>query len=226
MKTATEHKTTPATGRGAHMRAPLERPAINGHWDSFIKAMQVILPVTALILGAITMLWPFLNDQEVSFTLSTDDVAKGDSSVRMTNMQYVGTDAIDRLFTVKAASGFQDNPNAPRIRLSDIQAEMLLEGAGPATVSARTGIYRAEESTLSLVGGVHLVTGNGYTLDMAGAEVDLKSHVATGQGTVKGVAKLGTLEAGRVRILVDDEEGIFDGGVRLHITPKKPKEDG
>lgn len=207
--------------RGGHLRAPKARPTVHGRWDMFIRTMQFLLPVSAVILGAVTMLWPFLNDNEVSFTLSTDDVAQGDSSVHMTNMRYVGTDAIDRLFTVTAASGFQDNPNTPRVKLSDIQAEMLLEEAGPATVTARTGIYRAEENFLSLVGGVHLVTGNGYTLDMAGAEIDLKAHTATGQGTVKGNAELGTLEAGRVKILVDEREGIFDGGVRIHITPKR-----
>ncbi len=223
---ADSNKNIPDSIRGEHLRAPLGRPAIYGRWDIFIKSMQILLPITAIILGAVTMLWPFLNDNEVSFTLSTDDVAQGDSSVHMTNMRYVGTDAVDRLFSVEAASGFQDNPSAPRIKLSDIKAEMLLEEAGPATVSARTGIYRAAESSLSLVGGVHLVTGNGYTLDMAGAEVDLKGHIATGQGTVKGTSNLGTLEAGRVKIIVDEEEGIFDGGVKLHITPQQPKKDG
>lgn len=216
----------PDTKRGAHLRAPLTRPPVHGGWDIFIKLMQSILPVAALILGAITMLWPFLNDNEVSFTLSTDDVAQGDSSVHMTNMRYVGTDAIDRLFTLEAKSGFQDNPNAPRIKLSDITAEMVLEEAGPAVVTARTGIYRVEENSLSLVGGVNLVTGNGYTLEMAGAEVDLKKHEATGQGTVKGASDLGTLEAGRVKILVDEREGIFDGGVHLHITPKQSGDKG
>lgn len=219
-------KDNPDRPRGGHLRARIQRPAIYGHWDVFIKAMQIILPITALVLGVVTMLWPFLNDNEVSFTLSTDDVAQGESSVHMTNMRYVGTDAVNRLFSVEAASGFQDNPNAPRIKLSDIKAEMLLDEAGPATVNARTGIYRAAESTLSLVGGVHLNTGNGYRLDMAGAEVDLKGHIATGQGAIKGSSHLGTLEAGRMKIIVDDEEGIFDGGVRLHITPNQRANKG
>ena len=224
MSTAT-HK-NPSKRQGGHLRAGMTRPATHGPWDTFIKAMQIILPIAALVLGVVTMLWPFLNDNEVSFTLSTDDVAQGDSSVHMTNMRYTGTDAVDRLFSVEAASGFQDNPNAPRIKLSDIKAEMLLEEAGPATVNARTGIYRAAESTLSLVGGVHLNTGNGYTLDMAGAEIDLKSHIATGQGSIKGASRLGTMEASRMTLIVDDEEGIFEGGVRLHITPRKQDNQG
>ncbi|MBV1900810.1 MAG: hypothetical protein KUG56_03965 [Kordiimonadaceae bacterium] len=191
------------------------RPALYGTWDKFIKAMQITLPITAVILGTVTMLWPFLNDNEVSFTLSTDDVAEGNSSVRMTNMRYVGTDAVNRLFEVEAASGFQDHPSAPRIKLSDIRASMKLDEAGPATVVARTGIYRTKESILSLLGGVELKTGNGYILSMAGAEIDLKNHLVNGQGTVKGVAELGTLEASKFAIIVDEEEAVFDGGVHL-----------
>ncbi len=201
---------------------PMHREATSPFWDVFIRFMQLTLPITAIILGSITILWPYLNNDEVSFNLSTEDVAKGDSTVRMTKMRYVGTDAVNKLFSVEAASGHQDSPSEPKISLSDIKAEMSLEGTGPATVSARSGIYRTKESTLSLVGGVHIVTGNGFTLDMAGAEVDLKTHVATGQGSVTGQSTLGTLEAARMKILADDREGVFEGGVKLRIVPQRP----
>jgi lipopolysaccharide export system protein LptC len=191
-------------------------------WDSFIRLMRVFLPIGAVILGLITILWPYLDDREVAFTLSTDDVAKGESSVHMTNMRYVGTNADNRIFKVRAASGFQDSPNAPRVKLSDIRAEMEIEGAGLATVTARTGIYRLEQSTLSLVGGVHMITSSGYALDMAGAEVNLKTHMATGQGSITGRSRLGSLAAARVTINADEEEGIFEGGVKLRIMPRKP----
>ncbi|MFC3053751.1 LPS export ABC transporter periplasmic protein LptC [Kordiimonas pumila] len=193
------------------------------NWDRFIVLMQVILPLAALVLGTITVLWPFLNDQEVSFTLSTEDVAQGDTAVHMTNLHYVGTDAINRLFHVEAATGLQENPSSPRVRLNDIRAEMALDETGPAKVQARTGIYRTKENTLSLVGGVHFNTGSGYKLDMAGAEIDLKKHIATGQGAIQGSSKLGTLEANRIVIYADTEEAVFEGGIKLHIEPKRPE---
>lgn len=191
-------------------------------WDAFIRFMRLVLPVGAIILGVITVLWPYIEDKEVSFTLSTDDVAKGDSSIRMMNMHYVGTDAVDRLFHIEAASGLQDSPSAPRITLNDIRAEMALDDTGPATVTAQTGIYRVDDATLSLVGGVQMITGNGYALDMAGAEVNLRDHIAVGQGQITGRAKLGTLAASQVTIFADEEEGIFEGGVKLRIIPQRP----
>lgn len=197
--------------------------AKEARWDTFIHIMRYFLPVAAAIIGSITMLWPFLNDNEVSFNLSTDDVTKGDTSIHMTNMHYVGTDKVDRLFHVQAATGLQDSPASPRVKLTNIRAEMALDESGTARVEARTGIYRTRESTLSLVGGVKLVTGNGYALEMAGAEIDLKDHTATGQGAIKGVAKLGHMEANRVTIFADREEAIFEGGIKIHIEPKRPE---
>ena len=204
----------PATTNGGRM-----------NWDGFIRLMQVFLPISALILGTITIGWPFLNDAEVSFTLSKDDVARSDGVIRMTNMNYVGTDSKDRLFRIHANSGEQDNPKAPRVRLTDIHAEMELEEGQLATVDARTGILRTKNNSLSLIGGVNLKTGNGYQLQMAGAEIDLRARAATGQGEVTGRSELGLLKAARMSLNVKEKEAVFEGGVSLHIVPKRPSSE-
>jgi len=223
--TTTQHFSSEKRARDAARLAllPLALHKTSPIWDTFIRIMRVFLPVGALLLAVITVLWPYLDNREVAFTLSTDDVAKGESSIKMTNMHYVGTDAVNRLFHIQAASGLQDSPHAPRLKLSDIRAEMAIDETGIATVTARTGIYRIKQATLSLVGGVHLRTGNGYALDMAGAEVDLKNHIANGQGSITGRSRLGALAASRMVIYADKEEGIFDGGVKLRIIPNPPK---
>lgn len=221
--TTKDHFNSEKSAREEARRAllPVVRQKTSPMWDGYIRVMRILLPICATVLALITILWPYLDDQEVAFTLSSDDVSKGESSIRMTNLKYVGTDAVNRLFHVQASSGLQDSPSAPRIRLSDIRAEMAIDDTGPAMVTARTGIYRVSDSTLSLVGGVHMVTGNGYSLDMAGAEVDLKNHIATGQGSITGRSRLGSFAATKVVIYADKEEGIFDGGVKLRVVPKR-----
>lgn len=220
-----DHYHSPERAREVAIEAlkPTETKRAPLHWDGFIRFMQICLPVSALILGSITVSWPFLNDAEVSFTLSKDDVARSDGVIRMTNLNYVGTDAKDRLFRIHATSGEQDNPNAPRVRLTDIHAEMELAEGQQAKVDARRGIYRTRNNSLSLVGGVNLETGNGYYLEMAGAEIDLRARAATGQGDIKGRADLGTLEAARMSLNVREKEAIFEGGVSLHIVPQRPQ---
>ncbi len=205
---------------------PMKIVPVGRYWDRFIIAMRLILPVCALVLGALTVLWPFINETEVSFTLSREEVAKTSSVVHMTNLRYVGTDAGNRLFRVEASAGQQEDANAPKIRLSDIRAQMELQPDLPAFVHARTGIYRMKESTLELIGGVSVRSASGYELEMDGAEVDLKAHTAKGTGKVRGASELGQLEAGSMEVLIDTHEGVFEDGVRLHLVPRRPTQDG
>lgn len=191
-------------------------------WDAFVRLMRWMLPAGALVLGSITIGWPFLNDTEVSFNLSKEEVAPSDGKVRMTGLSYVGTDAVDRLFRVEAASGLQDDPGTPRIMLNDIRAEMNLSENLLATVRAAEGLYRMEESNLSLTGGIEIVADNGLSLKMDTAAVDLKTHIATGSGNIVGRAKLGMLEAREMTLDVNNSEGSFTGGVHMRITPKRP----
>ena len=226
MPTTPEHfdsKTSAQQGARAALR-PTRSKGMSPNWDGFVRLMRVILPISAAVLAVITILWPYLDDTEVSFTLSTDEVAQGDTMMSMVNMHYVGTDTNDRLFHVEAATGLRDGPDAPNARLTDIKAQMMLETTGPATVTARTGLYNFRESSLVLVGGVHMVWGDDYMFDMAGAEVDLKNHTANGQGSITGSSKLGTFKASQLFIDADKEIAIFEGGVSMHIIPKRPTE--
>lgn len=203
-------------------------PRESGHlrnnriWERFIAVLRPLLPVVTIVLAVYLVLGPLLSEQEVSFNLSRDEVEPSDGKVRMVGLAYVGSDDQNRLFRVEADNGLQDDPGTPRISLDGIRAEMELEPEVRATVTAQSGIYRTEENSLSLIGGVELVTGNGYSLQMAGAEVDLKTKVAVGQGRVRGRSPMGTLEAGRVELNVTDERGVFTGGVKMRITPVRP----
>lgn len=217
---------TTARERARAALGPMKIVPVGRHWDSFIIVMRLVLPICALVLGSVTILWPFINETEVSFTLSREEVAKTSSVVHMTNLRYVGTDTGNRLFRIEASAGQQEDANAPIIRLSDIRARMELQPDLPAFVHARTGIYRMKESTLELIGGVSVRSAAGYQLEMDGAEVDLKAHTAKGTGKIKGASELGQLEAGSMEVLIDTHEGVFEGGVRLHLVPRRPAQDG
>ena len=108
------------------------------NWDGFVSFMRRGLPVAAAMLAVLTIGWPLLNDTEVSFTLSKEEVEKSDGIIRMTNLSYTGTDAIDRKFTVTAATGMQDDPTVPRVKLSDIRATMDVQDDVTASITSET----------------------------------------------------------------------------------------
>jgi len=190
-------------------------------WSSVIGFLRVALPLAALGLGAVTLAWPFLNTTEVAFTLAKDEVAEGDGRVLLKNLRYVGTDAQNRRFRIAAREGEQSNPDARRVVLRGIDADITLEPETPLAATANQGVYRIDDGTLVLGGDV-TITSRAYQLTMGGAEVNLKSKIADGDGDIRGDGPLGTLSADRMRVDVDQQVGSFEGNVRLYITPARP----
>ncbi len=192
-------------------------------WNSFVVVMRVILPAIAIIFAISALSWPFLQQQEVSFTLSRDEVAKSDGVVLMQNLVYVGTLDNMQVFRLEAEEGLQDSPAAPRIKLTAIKASMELPEGVRVSFQAGQGLYETKEEILSIAEKVTLQTTNGYQLSMNGAVVNIKEQTAVGKGPIIGITPVGSLTAGRVDILADDQEATFSGGVTLKINPKKIK---
>lgn len=195
-----------------------------GQWDRFVLFMRLAMPGLAVVLIAVTLLWPLLNDTEVSFTLSQEKVAKSDDQILMQNLVYVGTLNADRVFRLEAAEGRQNSPTTPRIALTDIRARMDIEDGVEAHVSAGQGVFHTQDDVLRVAETVTIETSNGYSLTMTGADVHLKEQRAVGYGPVNGTTPMGRLSAGRVEIIVKEAEGVFDGGVTLHIVPRRIRE--
>lgn len=184
------------------------------------------LPITAVFLSIISFGWPLLSKTEVSFTLSKDQVTESDGRVLMKDLRFTGVDKKDRMFTVNARQGEQEDPAAKRVRLTDIDAEIDLENDEALTLSARSGLYRLEEEQLSLTGDVTLSSNGGLDLSMGGVEIDLKSRTAQGEGNVIGRGSLGSIRSDRMAVDLLESTGLFTGRVRLHITPKAPNPSG
>ena len=192
-------------------------------WSSFVVVMRAILPAIAIIFAISALSWPFLQQQEVSFTLSREEVAKSDGVVLMQNLVYVGTLDNMQVFRLEAEEGLQDSPAAPRIKLTTIKASMELPEGVRVFFQAGQGVYETKEEILSIAETVTLTTTNGYQLSMNGAVVNIKEQTAVGKGPIIGITPVGSLTAGRVDISADDQEATFSGGVKMRIEPRKIK---
>lgn len=212
---------TEAQRRAKDALSPRPPAPISLRWIGAVKLIRWVFPVLAIIFALSTLVWPFLNTTEVAFTLSKDEVAQGDGEVRMTNLHFVGTDTDDRRYDIWAREGGQKNPSARRITLRDITLETTVSADQPLTAEASSGLYRVEDSTLLLAGGVKIGAAE-FDLTMAGVEIDLKTKIAVGEGNVQGDGTLGSLTADRMILNIEDRIGSFEGGVRMHIIPKRP----
>lgn len=220
-----EHFSSEELARSQARAALLPKPqAANGRgWSSFVVVMRRTLPAIAIIFGISALFWPFLQKQEVSFTLSREEVAKSDGVVMMQNLVYVGTLDNMQIFRLEAKEGVQDSPAAPRIKLTAIKASMELPQGIKVSFQAGQGMYETKSEILSIAETVTLTTTNGYQLSMNGAVINIKEQTAVGNGPIIGITPVGSLTAGHVEILADDQEAKFSGGVKLRIKPKKIK---
>ena len=188
-------------------------------YDRYVLAMRLFLTVLAATLLAILGLWPAFQDDEVSFTLSYEDVAASDDQIRMINPRYVGKDAFDRVFTIAAASGLQDSPDDPRIRLEKISASLDLEENVQMMATSRSGTYFVDQGYLELGGDVVLETTDGYRFTGGTARFDLTRHTASSEQEIAGYGPLGHFQAGSFQIQIDEKRVIFEGGVRMQLDP-------
>lgn len=187
------------------------------YWSRFI------LPGITIIFAGISLIWPFLKDAEVSFTLSKDQSTASDGRVLMTNLRYTGVDRNDRLFLMTAREGEQQDPAANRILLTGIDATIDIGDNKQATLGARSGLYRIPDDELSLTGDVRLASGKDFSINMAGAEIDLAAKTVYGQGSVTGTLEIGRFSADEVQFFLTEKRGVLAGRVSFQITPKKQK---
>lgn len=199
---------------------PRQIGSVSSRWDNLVSVLRLVLPASAGLLASAMLIWPFLSSTEASFTLSQDEVADGDGRVRMTNLEYVGTDSKDRLFTIRASEGEQIDPSDEVVSLTEIGADMALSSKMPLSVVADTGFYRLRNESLELA-QVILTIGPDYRLDMRSARIDLKARTVTGDADIVGLSPLGRISADQLSVKVDDRIGTFKGRVRMQITPRR-----
>lgn len=188
-------------------------------YDTYVRLMRIVLTVSALVLSFLIILWPSLNEEEVSFTLSYEDVNTSNEQIKMINPRYVGTDLADRVFSIEAEEGIQENPDIPRIRLTNIKAEMDLDDGVKFDAVSETGIYMLKENLLELLGKVKMRTTDGYIFDGSQAKFDLNTKIATSEKPIQGIGPIGSFTAQGFEINVDEQKAIFKNGVQLRIYP-------
>lgn len=197
------------------------RPAVRRErrYRTYVRVMRLLLSTVVITLAASILLWPLLNEEDASFTLSYEEVSKGDDQIRMVNPRYVGVDSNGRPFEVRAAEGVQDSPDDPRILLTQIFAGLDLENELVVEARSDQGIFRFERNLLELTGEVRIRTSDGYYFEGGVASFDIENRRAWSDERISGGGPLGIFEAGRFEFVIDEHKALFEGGVSMKIDP-------
>ncbi len=190
-----------------------------GGWDRFVGLMKLALPIAALAILLISLIWPLMARQEFSFILSKDSVEAARERLRMERAVYRGEDSRGQPFVITAASAVQKSSDTPIVELRDISAELRTTD-GPARADARVGRYDMERDRIDIVGPVELESASGYRLQTRDVSVDLNTRQVASQGAVTGRMPLGSFQAGRLHADVSGRTVVLDRGASLHIVQR------
>lgn len=215
--------------------------------DKLIGTLKIALPSAVGVIGAIFLMLPLAEQQEVSFILDKKDVGRAEERMKIEAARYSGTDNEGKPFVLVADRAVQQTSDVPVVDISGIRARLGLE-QGPATIQALKGRYNLDQQQVAVSGPVRVSGPEGEQLVTRDVLIDLKSRQvrSTGQiggqmpvgsfnadsmnadlgtrqvglnGGVSGRLKLGTFTAARMRADLNSRVVVLDGGARLKITP-------
>ncbi len=192
-----------------------------GGYSNFVGFMRYALPLGALLLLGLVIVWPLATGREEGFRITFSDAPDLDGSLRMVNARYIGVDNRNQPYTVTAAEANQPDANSPLITLEEISADVFTDaGAGQwIALTAREGLYERDARQLDLAGDVSIFSDQGHEFHTDRAHVDLAARTADGDAPLSGQGPLGLLEAGNFFLDDNAQSMFFGGGVKMTIFP-------
>ena len=190
--------------------------------DVIVAILKVALPLLALALLALIVIWPLTSAREFSFLLSKDKVAMAKDRLRLDNAVYRGQTAKGQPFVIRAGGAVQRSSAVPVVELSNLSALLTMDD-GPARVTAPSGRYDMDNDKLNIAGPVRVDGDAGYTLDSQAVEVSLIKRTVKAAQPVRGTLPLGSFRADALDADLAGRLVVLTGNVHLRIAGRSAR---
>lgn len=189
-------------------------------YSRFVTWMKVLLPVIALALIVLVVVWPYLKLQDTRFRIGFSALKAGDGEdPAMLNPRFLGTDKSRQTFTVTADIAKNLLNNKKSVELEMPKADIALEDGTWLVLTAKTGIFTRADETLKLRDSVNMFHDSGYEFRTERADVDLTKGTATGDAPVVGQGPFGVISAEGFRLIDKGKTIYFSGKSKLVMYP-------
>ena len=187
-------------------KGPTGPRRLTAGYGRFVGFMKLLLSTVAVVLIAMVIAWPQLNEQDGRFRISPVKISPEDAeNYRMLNARYTGVDDKNRPYAITADSADRKSADSKIIKLNTPKADILLSSQSWIALTAANGIYDQESQILELVGEVNLFHDSGYEFHTTNAVLDLMAGDAMGLEQVSGQGPFGHLKAAGFRIINQGE---------------------
>ncbi len=192
-------------------------------YSRLVRWMKVLLPLGAVALIVAMFLIPRESSQQF---LTADEMARLGAGLVLDNPRFSGATDSGEPFEVVAKSALPDGPMPDLIELDSPVGRIVTGDHGLVTASAESGIFSRAAETLELIGGVTIVTEDGYEFRTETAFFEIGARALSTPGEIRASGPMGSIEAGKMRAVQSDgEEGLariwFENRVHMVIIPGK-----
>lgn len=194
----------------------------------FIGGLKVILPLVALGLLATLFLLSRKVDPTANMPITQVDLEQRAQDQGASNPSFSGVASGGEQIIFRADM-VRPDPDAPeRLLAEEVAAKLTLNGGTIVNVTSRHGEAGGDLSGAELYGDVQVTTTTGYDIRTDRLVADFETLRAQSPGRVSGRGPFGTIEAGRMTLVTEDQPGaahlLFTDGVKLLYKPRGNKE--
>lgn len=219
------------SGKGAAQRIQPSRfpRRFTQTYSRFVSMMKLLLPVVALVLIALVILWPHIGSDDLRFRIGFAAIkASVSKDPSMVNPRFVGTDSENKPYSITAdlARSLGDvtsKENPANIELEMPKADITLDDGSWLVLTADTGMLIHSDKALNLEGSVNLFHDSGYEFRTEKAAIDLSKGIASGNLPIEGQGPFGVLNAEGFKLVEKGKTIYFSGKSKLVLHPQAGK---
>lgn len=205
---------------GRDMFSPRTDTGKAKNYSSFVSMMKLVLPIVAVLLIVLVVIWPHIAVDDLRFRLGFSSlVTDQHEEPSMINPRYFGVDKDNQPFSVAADMAKNILDDTGNLDLEMPKADITLDDGTWLVLTAQTGIYQRLSQSLDLTGSVNLYHDNGYEFRTESASVDLKTGSALGDKPVTGQGTFGVIEGQGFRFIDKGKTVYFTGKSKLIMYP-------
>lgn len=222
----------PATGRLVPAPEPAPRSRLD-RWETrarqradatagysrFVRIMKVMLPVIALSLVAMVILYSANGRDGETIRITTTQLKDITADRALLAPKLVGTDGRGQPFTVTAKGASVEPGKARLMTIDDVKADITMQDKSWLQVGATEGVLDVEGKTLDLKRTINIYSDRGYECHTEQARYDFGSGVLKGDKPIKCQGPLGVIAARRFEGMKDPGILKFSGGVSTNYFP-------
>ena len=192
-------------------------------YSLFVGLMKRGLPVIALGLLALILIWPNLEFESSKYRKSvlSQLKLKDVENLTLVKAKYSGTDEKNRPYTVTAEKAIQASTKSDLIRLETPAADLTLHSGKWVAITAVRGEFRQKAKLLQLIGQVSLFHDDGYSLTTGSAKINLDTGSASSTEPVLAKGPMGILKSKGFELRDKGKRILFNGPASLVIYPSE-----